>query len=453
MRKRPGLREVELIGSLAWYINIRWVAVFFIAAVFLISISVFGVDVPLEIILPAIIAIIIYNTASLLYLKKIKSPEIVPVNLPQRAARFVLFQATADLLLLLVLIHYTGGAENPFIFYFIFHTVLSSLMLPKKTCYRQSAAVTLSVGALVLAEYFSFIPHHHLKGFIEAELYENPKYLISVYLVFASTMFFATYLAVTVSEKLWEKETELEEKSGELEKANESLMEKDRLKSEYVMMVAHDIKSPLSSILSLIAAVTEGYSGKLPEKTLELLIRAGTKAASLHGYASDLLNLSRIRSQKSLDLKPVDMETLVEEAVSMAAPEKEGKELDIKVEFERGLPPLIADREQMLHAVLNLVGNAVKYTPSGGAIRVEGKRKENQFLLTISDTGVGIPKEDLPHIFDEFFRGGNGEKFSKGAGLGLSLVKFIVERHGGTITVESELGKGTSFYLKLPCKI
>lgn len=412
----------------------------------------FAVHVPAKVILPAALSIALYNLGFAVYLRRIKGAYIVAVDLPKKAARFTMLQAAADLVFLVFLIHRLGGIENPFIFYFIFHTVLAGLLLGKRASHLQALFVVLAVGMLMLLEYFSFIPHHHLEGFTEAELYADAGYAAAFYLVFSSAIFFTAHITASISEKLREKEAEIEEKSLALEKANASLLEKDRLKSEYVRMVAHDIKSPLSSLLSLLSVATGGYLGALPEKVMDVLKRALAKAEGLHAYTGDLLDLSKIRSEKALEAEPLDVRALLDETMRITAPLGEGKNLDIKIEIEEGLPSVFAGREEILHLLKNLIENAIKYTPPGGSVKIKGEREDDTFCLTVSDTGIGIPREDLPRIFDEFYRGSNVRETSRGTGLGLTLVKFIVERRSGSIKVDSEPGRGTAFLIKLPLK-
>ncbi|MBI5559789.1 MAG: HAMP domain-containing histidine kinase [Deltaproteobacteria bacterium] len=445
MEERAGLRESELIGRLHWYINIRWVTAAFIAAAAVASRTFFNVLLPLQTILTIALAVALYNFVFSLHLGRIKTSHAAAADLPKRAERFVMLQAASDLLALLFLIHYTGGIENPFAFYFIFHTVLSSLLLKKNASYLQALFAVLSVGILTLMEYFSFIPHHHMAGFIGAELYQNPKYALAFYIVFGSVIFLVTHITASISEKLRRKETELE-------RANASLIEKDRLKSEYVRMVAHDIRSPLASVLSLLSVAIEGYSGSLPEKAAEVLKRTLARVESLHAYATDLLNLSKVRSEKALEPEPMDIKEILDNALKITGPEREGKDIDIMVELEEGLPEILAVREEVLYLLVNLIGNAVKYTPGHGSIRIKGGKEGARLVLAVSDTGIGIPPGDIPHIYDEFFRGSNVRERGMGTGLGLTLVKFIVDRQNGSIGVESELGRGTTFTVKLPFK-
>ena len=450
MKRLTGLREIELIERLGWFISLRWATILFVLSAVLTARFLFDVSFPLKAVLLATAFIGLYNLFLWFYLRRIKKSSLVVVDLPERALKMSVLQTGLDIVTLFFLIHLLGGVENPFIFYFIFHTVISSTLLPKRWSYIQALSVSSIMGILILAEYSGLLPHHTLGGFVKEDLYRNPGYVTAVFVVFSTSILFTTFIATSISERLREKELELSLRTNELERANRALEEKDRLKSEYVRMVAHDIKSPLSSVSSLLQTVLEGYAGRVDEKARGLIERAQAKVDFLHHYAKDLLDLSKMRSVRALKLEPIDVRKLIGEALSFSSPKGEGKDIDIRINCEEGMGPLVADREQMLHVLINLISNSLKYTPSGGSVLVEAWKEKDTFFLRVSDTGIGIPESDIPRIFDEFFRAGNVARTTKGTGLGLALVKDIVERHGGRIEVKSSPGKGASFTVRLP---
>ncbi len=441
------LKEAELTERLRWYINIRWLTA---ASLFLAGNVAKGlsIDAPLVEITLIALFIALYNTAFYLYLRRIKSRYLVSIDLPQRAERFVLLQAVVDIVALTVLIHYTGGLENPFIFYFIFHTVLTGIFLPPATAYMQATLVSLSVGAMVFLEHLSIIPHHHMEGFIPVELYNSTVYLFAVYTAFTTSIFFTTYMVSSISERLREGEIELAEKTRRLKDLNLALKEKDRLKSEYVRMVAHDIKGPLSSVLTMLDVLTDEYSRKMPKEAVALVEGVRRKAEFLHGYVAELLDISGMRLKKGLVLEPVELSSLMGDVVSLIDGRK--KRLLVDINLEPSTIELLADREQLFCVLKNLVENAMNYTPEGGRITIGATTLDDCVMIKVSDTGIGIPPDEIGRIFDEFYRGSNAEKIARGTGLGLSLVKLIVERHGGRMEVESTPGEGTTFSLTLP---
>jgi two-component system phosphate regulon sensor histidine kinase PhoR len=176
-------------------------------------------------------------------------------------------------------------------------------------------------------------------------------------------------------------------------------------------------------------------------------------ADQLNNLITDLLDLSRIESgQYEWKRKRIDPGDLVEKAVAMVRPIAEKKHQRLTVSPAGALPPILGDPDKLAHVLINLLDNAVKYTPEGGRITIEAKAFEDEIEISVSDTGIGIPSKDLPRIFERFYRVDRARSREVGGtGLGLSIVKHIVEAHGGIVRVDSEIGKGAKFAVVLPC--
>jgi len=431
--------QEEFLERLGWFIYIRWATVVFIIIVSLTAINLFKVILPTLPIFLTALFIAVYNAIFKLYLIQLRYEFLSSASI----RRLAITQSMLDILSLIVIIHFTGGAENPFIFYFIFHTILTGMLLSKKDSYIQAGIISILTIGLFVLEYMDILPHHTAKGFLGIDLYKNPVYVTTISFAFTSTIFIAAFFTVSISERLRLKERELKE-------ANLKLLEKDRLKDEYVTMVSHDLKSPLASIQSLLEVLLGGFAGPVDEKIKEILQRIGKKIEFLHHYTKDLLDLSRIRAEKNLNLKIFNIKEVIDTAAEIAMPKTEGKKIQLNVEIAKQLLDIEADKELITYVFLNLIANAFKYTPSGGKVLVKVSQKNSSITVEVKDTGIGIPAQDLPHIFEEFFRASNVAKTTKGTGLGLSLVKYIIEKHGGNILLESEVGKGSSFRFTIP---
>ena len=431
--------QEEFLERLGWFIYIRWATVVFIIIVSLTAINLFKVILPTLPIFLTALFIAVYNAIFKLYLMQLRYESLSSTSIK----RLAITQSMLDILSLIVIIHFTGGSENPFIFYFIFHTILTGMLLSKKDSYIQAGIISILTVGLFVLEYMDILPHHTAKGFLGIDLYKNPVYVTTISFAFTSTIFIAAFFTVSISERLRLKEWELKE-------ANLKLLEKDRLKDEYVKMVSHDLKSPLASIQSLLEVLLGGFAGPVDEKIKEVLQRIGKKIEFLHHYTKDLLDLSRIRAEKNLNLKIFNIKEVIDTAAEIAMPKTEGKKIQLNVEIDKQLSDIEADKELITYVFLNLIANAFKYTLSGGKVLVKVSQKNSSITVEVKDTGIGIPAQDLPHIFEEFFRASNVAKTTKGSGLGLSLVKYIIEKHGGNILLESEVGKGSSFRFTIP---
>jgi signal transduction histidine kinase len=238
-----------------------------------------------------------------------------------------------------------------------------------------------------------------------------------------------------------------------LEAANEKLRELDRLKSNFLGIATHELKTPVTVVGGYLEYLETGVVGDLTDLQREVVKAAHLSCERMTALISDMLDLARIESGK-LPIDPVSrpLRGTVDRAIAHLAPLIARKRLDIRL--AGGLEEsALFDRDRLEQVLVNLVGNAVKFTPAGGRItvtarmKVEGKR--NYLLISVADTGIGISREDLPRVFDEFAQVGPPEK-EEGTGLGLAICRRIVTAHGGTIGVESEPGKGSTFFFTLP---
>jgi NtrC-family two-component system sensor histidine kinase KinB len=225
----------------------------------------------------------------------------------------------------------------------------------------------------------------------------------------------------------------------------------DELKTNLVATASHELKTPLTGIRLAVHLLLEEAVGPLTPKQMELLIDARDNTERLVRIIDHLLSLARLeRGLGGLELRPVAPATLLNEAAEAVRPMAEDRHLTLAVEAEPGLPPVAADHLRLGHALNNLLVNAVTYTGPGGAITLAARpAADGRVELSVRDTGVGIPAEYLPRVFDKFFRV-PGQSKGDGTGLGLAIVREVVTAHGGDITCESRPGEGTTFRLSLP---
>jgi signal transduction histidine kinase len=227
------------------------------------------------------------------------------------------------------------------------------------------------------------------------------------------------------------------------------LMRFDELKSNLVATVAHEFRTPLTSLRMALHLCLEQAVGPITEKQADLLYVARQDTERLQQIVDDLLDLSRIQSGRiELHQRPVDAAAIARDAAQAFRAPAEGKGIDLRLELLPSLGTVIADPERIDLAFANLVGNAVKYTPAGGRIAISAERRDGTIRYAVSDNGPGVPPELRQAIFEKFFRRPGAT--TPGAGLGLFIAKEIVEAHGGKIGVEGEPGAGSRFWFELP---
>ena len=226
------------------------------------------------------------------------------------------------------------------------------------------------------------------------------------------------------------------------------LREIDRLKSEFIATASHELRTPLTSVQMGVHLLIEGALGELTDKQNEVLQACRQDCERLDKLMRDLLDLSRIEAGESQpQLATVSARDLLTTAVKELRPQVEAKGLEVRVEVPVDLPSVKVDRLQIERVIGNLVINALRHTKQGG-IRISAEHREGNVAVSVCDTGSGIPGEYLPHIFDKFVQ--VPDEPTGGAGLGLTISKSIVEAHGGQISVQSEVGRGTTFTFTLP---
>ena len=231
-----------------------------------------------------------------------------------------------------------------------------------------------------------------------------------------------------------------------------ALKKMDQMKSDFVSMVSHEIRSPMNSLLMQIKIILDGLAGTVTDKQREILERASGKILNLTDLVSELLDLARIESGLiTHEKESVNIGDLLAEQVRFHSAGANGKHIDIHFESPSALPAILANRQGMDEVFTNLITNAIKYSPEGSSVTLSAAVENGYLHVMVRDTGFGIPEEDLNKIFTRFYRVKDKQtREIHGTGLGLAIVKSIIEAHHGSIRVESEVGRGTAFMVILP---
>ncbi len=379
-----------------------------------------------------------------------------------RAAVFASAQITVDLIALAALLHFSGGLENPFIFYSIFHVVIASILLSRRATYLEATLGFGLISAVGLGELMGLLRHYPLELVSSVAAFQSPTFVAAQIFVLGSTLYLTAYMATSISahQRSYEREAALlshdvARKAELLEAAYTRVSQAERAKSHYMRKVAHELKAPLGAIQMLLKVILDGLAGEVSEKSRDLVTRAEHRTRELTQLTQDLLALSRAREGAlAVEIAPFVPGELVAGVVAETQGLAAQAGVAIAADVEPGLQPVQGDVAGLRQLVGNLLSNAVRYTPRGGAVTVRLRRAGAGLRLEVEDTGIGIPKDDLPRIFEEFFRSANARGHtSDGTGLGLSIVRAVVEQHGGKVLVESEPGRGTRFTVELPLEL
>lgn len=224
------------------------------------------------------------------------------------------------------------------------------------------------------------------------------------------------------------------------------------MRREFVGNISHELRTPLAALKAIVETL---QGGAIDDKKAaqDFLNQADNEVDRMTQMVDELTELSRIETGRTeLKLEPVNLNSLVEEAIAGLTPQARKQEVTLKKSLQADLPVVKVDKDRIRNAMVNLIHNAIKFTPSGGKVIISTKLAEDSVIVAIADNGVGIPGEDLPHIFERFYKVDKARS-GGGTGLGLAIAKHIVQAHGGNIWVESEEGKGSTFSFSLPLKV
>jgi two-component system phosphate regulon sensor histidine kinase PhoR len=231
-----------------------------------------------------------------------------------------------------------------------------------------------------------------------------------------------------------------------------SFKELDEMKNDFVRMVSHELRAPLAAIKQQHAVILDGLAGDLSPKQRELLSRAQAKIQGLLDLINDLLDVAKMEAgHGQLEQVPLQLGEVLVEVVELLRAKAENQQVTLKLTLQPDLSPVRADRRSLEEIFTNLVSNAVNYSPDGGLVTISGVSHGDYLEVAVRDSGIGIEAEEIPKIFDKFYRVKHPKTRQViGTGLGLSLVKGLVEAHRGAVEVESEVGRGTVFRVLLP---
>ena len=249
-------------------------------------------------------------------------------------------------------------------------------------------------------------------------------------------------------------ETKIHERTKQLESALKEVQTISKTKSEFISAVSHELRTPLTSVKGYASILISGKLGDIPEKAKERLIKINKHSDKLVNFVNELLDLSRIESGRvEMKLSDCVLSEVIDSVGDLLTPQMRDKKINWSSNVDENIPIMSLDDTQIDRIFINLISNAIKFTPENGTISVNARLDKDTVKVEVSDTGIGISKEDINRLFDEFYRVDNPiNQEVKGTGLGLPLAKKIVEAHGGKMWITSKLNEGTTFHFTLPVK-
>jgi len=460
------------------FVNLRWLAIAGVLVATLVASQVFHIGFPVVAVYSVCGFMVLYNLLFFFQarsLSKEKTGRII-----ERAISYSNVHIIFDLAALAVLLHFTGGIENPFIFYFVFHAIIASILLSHRATYSLATSALAIVVLLVGLEYAGWIPHYNLKGFADPTLYQKGNYVLAVLITLATILYGATYMTTAISgelrkrqrqvvelgnqllerkteevtrekemqEKLSTAYRELSESHEQLKQSQEQLIQAEKLTSlgQLAASIAHEINNPLAGVLVYTQLLAKKIRGEgIPrEQSLEYLSKMETELMRSSRLVRNLLDFAR---QSPPAFRPVNLNDVINRALDLVVHSAELQHVQIIKELDASLPTVMADFDQLTQVSTNMILNAVQAMPEGGKLVLGTSVTDGNLRMDFQDTGHGITPENMRKLFTPFF---TTKPEVKGVGLGLAISYGIIQRHQGRIEVQSKEREGTTFSIFIP---
>jgi len=444
------LTDRELFERLGWFTQVRWGAGVLSLAFMAIGWYVFHVRFAWQPALAVVAGLFVYNLVFVLRARRLYRFRRIHKD---RIRRMAHAQITCDLIAVAALVHTIGGVENHFVVLFVFPVIVASEFFAPRIAYGYATLAAVLVNLIGWGEYAFYDRFHYTLRVCETA--EGARcvplvasgagqhYVFVLQVCFVMT--FAVYITVFIASSIAGR---LRQREEELEAAYRGVKSLEAVKSQFMRKTSHELRAPVGAMQSLLTAAVRQMPESGPGR--DLVDRACARTESTLDLIDDLLRYSRLQTALDLDrFEPVDLAQVVRDSADLFRDraEEKGVRLEVRADGAR----VSGVRDRLVDLVNNLISNAIRYTDEGGSVTVEAGCRGGKAVLTVTDTGIGIAPDELPHIFDEFFRGELAKRtVAGGTGLGMTIARRVVDLHKGRIDATSEPGVGTTFRVVLP---
>jgi len=428
----------DLNRVIGWFISLRWVASAGVLATLLVVHLRLGYALPFGLLYVLTALLGLLNLLFSLYFYLFEGRSLAR----EQQAAFFHVQIVSDYILLFFLVYLTGFMENPFAYFFVFHIMLTAYIFSADVVLVYVSVLIALFAGVSVAEYLGVIPHFSLS------VGADPAYF-RLYLPRAAglvaTLAISAYLMTSIKRRMAERGRRVE---VELDRYKEL----DKVKSNFILQVTHELRGPLAATNGYHEMLLRGIGGELADRAADLVRKANRRTDNLLTIIDEMIDYAYMKSEEELRLTSTELglKEIIAANLELAAAAAESKKIRLLSSCSPGL--VFPSNRDLLNIILgNLVNNAIKYSPPGTTVAVEAVVEGSDVHLTVRDEGYGIEPQELDKIFEEFYRTRRARELERdGTGLGLAIVQRAVESLGGRLTVYSELDKGTTFHVFFP---
>lgn len=422
-----------------WFIALRWIACGGVFAVLAGLLLLAPRQTPLAVLFLLNGILLVLNLGYFLYFRVMRKGKLAQEEL----AVFLTIQVISDYALLFLLTYFTGFLDNPLVFFFVFHILLTAYLFRADVAFLYAGALIAVFACGLAAEYLGLLPPH--PPFPVGGLAGSAEQMMLRAVGLGATLLISAYLMTSIKRRI-------EEKGRRVAIELDRYKTLDRIKSSFILQVTHELRGPLAAINGYHEMIARGITGASTPRTLETIEKASRRTDNLLTMIDEMIDYAYMTSEEQprLECTTVRMGEIIQDSLEALSNLADSKGIG----FETHCPPdlqLTANRDLLRIILGNLVSNALKYSPEGTTLTVTAGTEGREVCLVVRDQGIGIAREELDSIFEEFYRARRARELERdGTGLGLSILKKAVERLGGRISVTSEVDKGSAFYVYLP---
>ena len=453
VKKAP--RSLRLHGFLRLFVRVRTFAALGALAVIAASDLLSDVGFPYRTLYAIAAGVLVYNAGFALFLarKRPAPPRLAVVEEPDlRLNRVVaLAQINLDFAALACLLHFSGGLENPFVLFFVFHVVIAGILLEAPYAAAEAVLAALVILGLGASEKLGLLAHYHAAAVLgPLELASSWPFVLGLSAIMAATIAALSGFTIALMGKRTRQRDQMISLANELQAKNDKLQQLDESRRRLLAVATHDLKSPVGAVTSYLVALRDGYLGPIAPAQVEVIEKSLKRLERLREFINDVLSLQAIRhGEVQKALRPTDVGALLREIAQNYEDAARDREVALSLELDGDLP-LVEAAPELAQVFDNLLSNAVKYSRDGGRVAVRAHTAGSHLLVEIADTGIGISEDDLGHLFEDYFRAPAVKATHEGTGLGLAVSQRIVRAHQGEIQATSQVGVGTTFHVGLP---
>ena len=431
--------ELSNLNKVArWLIQLRWIAATGVVVVLVAARVWYPVPLPYIALFALVAVLLALNGVYQRWFTLVKSGTLTRTDL----VMFFRFQVFVDYILLTLLLYFSGFLENPFLYFFVFHILLTAYLLPARLVFLFIVSLVSLLTGLSVLEYLRVVPHFPLYTALE------PGYnaqIIPRLAGFCATLAISGYMGTSIKKRL-------DDKAHKVEIELEKYKSLDKVKSNFILQVTHELRGPLAAVVGYHEMISRGITGPVEPKTAEVLGRATRRTESLLTMIDEMIDYAYMQTDDKLrfGLSMISLKEAIDANCDAQAGPAEAKGIRFEVKCANGLA-VRANRDLLNIILTNLLSNAVRYSPADSLVSIVAEREGREICLAVADRGIGMSAEELGHIFEEFYRTRRAREVERdGTGLGLSIIKKTVDVLGGRIVVTSEVNKGSTFTIYLP---